>query len=385
VHPVTRVAGGGSGAQAVRVPASHEDRRARLLDRIAERGLDGALVSNLVNVRYLTGFTGSSGSLLLLRGQPPVFATDGRYLEQGAAETGLEPRLVKGDPVTALWAQVADVVGPEVWAGVQRMGVETDSLTHDRYVKLADTGTVQLESLGGAVQALRVVKDETEVEALREACSISTLALEQLLAGPIQGRTELELTRTLESTMLDLGAEAIGFPTILGGGPHSAVPHHQPTDRPVERGDLLKIDFGARVRGYHADCTRTFVVGTEPADWQADIHESVRQAQQTGVEHSVPGAATADVDRAVVDCLTEHGWAEHFVHGLGHGVGLEIHEDPFLGAVSTGMLADCTAITIEPGVYLPGRGGVRIEDTLVVRDGGPEVLTTAPRELRVVG
>ena len=368
------------------MPSHQERRRSRFLERLAERDLAGALVSDQVNIRYLTGFTGSSAALLLLRGEPAVLVTDGRYVEQAAQETELEPRLVKGDPVTGLWSRAHEIVGDEVWTGVQRLGVETDSLSHDRYLRLASQEPgVELLGLDGLVQELRTVKDEQEIEALREACSISTLALEQLVAGEVVGRTERQLARVLETAMLDLGAEAVGFPTILAGGPHSAIPHHRPTDREVEPGDLLKIDFGARVRGYHADCTRTFVAGAAPTGWQLEIHEAVRQAQAVGVEHCSPGAATADVDAAVVACLRSHDLDDRFVHGLGHGVGLEIHEDPYLGATTTGMLSDCTAITIEPGVYLPGRGGVRIEDTLVVRGGGPEVLTTAPKELRVVG
>jgi Xaa-Pro aminopeptidase len=368
------------------MPTPHERRRTRLLDRLAERDLAAALVSDLVNVRYLTGFTGSSGALLLVRGLPPVLATDGRYVGQAAQETELEPRLVKGDAVVGLWGQAREILGNDVYASLRQVGLETDSLTHDRYLRLlSQDADVELLSLDGAVQALRTVKDDVEIAALREACAISTLALEQLVAGRVLGCTERQLARALEAAMHEHGAEAVGFPTIMAAGPHSAIPHHQPTDRPLERGDLLKIDFGARVRGYHADCTRTFVVGAEPAGWQVDLHEAVHAAQAVGVEHCSPGAATADVDAAVVASLRTHDLADRFIHGLGHGVGLEIHEDPYLGSTSTGMLSDCTAITIEPGVYLPGKGGVRIEDTLVVRDGGPEVLTTAAKQLRVVG
>jgi Xaa-Pro aminopeptidase len=362
----------------------HERRCARLVERLAERDLAGAIVSDVVNIRYLTGFTGSSGALLLLRGVPARFATDGRYVEQATQETGLEPVLVKGDPALALWSRAPELFDSDTWAGVRRIAVETDSLSHDRFRRLADTQPIELVGLDRAVQEMRTVKDEDEVAALREACAISTLALEQLVAGPLQGCSERQLARRLETAMLDLGAEAVGFPTILAAGENSAIPHHSPTDRLVQRGDLLKVDFGARVRGYHADCTRTFAVGAA-ADWQRELHDAVEAAQAVGVHCSRPGVATSDVNAAVVESLRGAGLADRFVHGLGHGVGLEIHEDPFLGSTSTGMLGDCTAITIEPGVYLPGRGGVRIEDTLVVRDGGPEVLTTAARGLRVVG
>ncbi|MDQ3629439.1 MAG: Xaa-Pro peptidase family protein [Actinomycetota bacterium] len=368
------------------MPATHESRRARLEALLSERGWGAALVSNLVNIRYLTGFTGSNGALLLMPGAAPVFATDGRYLDQGADQTALVPYPIKGGATPALWSQVADAVGADAWQQVQTVAVETNHLTHDDFVSLDGAkGHCELVPLDGLVEARRRVKDEEEIANLREACEISTQALETLLAGELLGRSERQLTRALEASMLDLGAEAVGFDTIMAGGPHSAVPHHSPTDRAVARGDLLTIDFGARVRGYHADCTRTFVVGQEPADWQREAYAAVREAQAVGVAQARPRAATGDVDAAVVECLRGHGLAERFVHGLGHGVGLEIHEDPFMGAVSTGILADCDAITIEPGVYLPGRGGVRIEDTLVVRPDGAEVLTTAPKDLRVVG
>jgi Xaa-Pro dipeptidase len=184
--------------------------------------------------------------------------------------------------------------------------------------------------------------------------------------------------------MREGGAEAPAFETIVAAGEHSAIPHHEPTDRPLRRGDLLKIDFGARYRGYHADMTRTFVLG-EPADWQRDLHALVARAQAAGREALAPGAELPQVDAAARTVIAAAGHGEHFGHGLGHGVGLQIHEAPTIGYAATGILADGTPVTVEPGVYLPGQGGVRIEDTLVVRPGGAESLTTASRELVVLG
>jgi Xaa-Pro aminopeptidase len=179
--------------------------------------------------------------------------------------------------------------------------------------------------------------------------------------------------------MFERGAEALAFETIMASGPNSAIPHHRPTDRVVEAGDLVKIDFGARVDGYHADCTRTFVVGP-PSDWQSEIHAAVQASQAAGVEALRAGVPVAEVDQAARAVLEEAGWLKYFTTGLGHGVGLEIHEDPYVGARTAGKLSAGTTLTVEPGIYLPGRGGVRIEDTVLVEET-PRVLTTLTTEL----
>ena len=359
----------------------YDARRRRLRELLAPRELDAGLITELHNVRYLTGFTGSSAALILPVDGDPVLATDGRYIQQGKTETGFDPRLVTGGLPPGLPPLAVE-------AGARRIGVETHDLTVDQYAELREADrdqALELVGLNRAVEELRKVKDADEIEALREACDISTRALEQIVSGPILGRSELDLARELDDLLLELGAEAVGFDTILASGPNSSIPHHQPSGRTVERGDLLKIDFGARVRGYHADCTRTFVVGSEPADWQRDVHAAVHAAQAVGRKHARPDADTRGVFDAVVASLEPTGYADKFVHGLGHGVGLMIHEDPFMGATTTGRLPDRTAITIEPGVYLPGLGGVRIEDTLIVHADAPELLTTASRDLRVIG
>jgi Xaa-Pro dipeptidase len=186
--------------------------------------------------------------------------------------------------------------------------------------------------------------------------------------------------------MLEAGAEAESFEAIVATGPHSAIPHHQPTDRPIAVGDLLKIDFGALFGGYHADETRTFIVAADPEPWQAEIHSLVQVAQRAGRKAAVAGADLAEVDKASRSIIEDAGYGEYFGHGLGHGVGLDIHERPFLGQTAEGRLVLGSTVTVEPGVYLPGRGGVRIEDTCIVGADGPaEPLTTTTRELLVVG
>nr|MCW2728700.1 peptidase family protein [Aeromicrobium sp.] len=350
-------------------------RRAALCAALTERGLAGVLVTTLVNVRYLTGFTGSNGALLVPVEGEPVFFTDGRYRDQADEEL----------------PDVAHVIGRDLLTGAAermasgRWGLETHTLSvdgHHRLVELAPD--VELVAAGRVVEELREVKDEPEIEALRRACDISTQALEQVLAGPLVGRTERAVARDLEARMLDLGAEAIAFETILACGDHTAIPHHHPTDRVLARGDLLKIDFGARVDGYHADCTRTVVLG--PADdWQKEVHAAVRESQAAGLELLREGVAVSASDAAARGSLQSTGWLDAFTTGLGHGVGLEIHEDPFIAGSHAGKLSSRTVLTMEPGIYVPGRGGVRIEDTVLVTAGAPEVLTTMTKDLLEIG
>ena len=344
------------------------DRRRRAADALAALGAGGLLVTTLVNVRYLTGFTGSNGALLLGADGAGTFLTDGRYKDQAIEEVPGVDHVITRD----LLGEAAGRMSA-VWA------CETHMLSVDAHTMLSEAG-VSMVPAARVVEGLREVKDDGEIDNLRLACQISIDALQGLLAGPLEGRTELEVARDLEWRMLELGAEAIAFETILASGPNSAIPHHSPTDRVLQRGDLVKADFGARVNGYHADCTRTVVLG--PADdWQREIHAAVRASQAAGVSalrEDAPVATSNEVARKV---LEDAGWLEHFTTGLGHGVGLQIHEDPFISHRHAGRLARCTTLTMEPGIYVPGRGGVRIEDTVLVTSDDPEVLTTMTTDL----
>jgi Xaa-Pro aminopeptidase len=354
---------------------SAADRRAALRSALADRGHAGVFVTTLVNVRYLTGFTGSNGAVLVPVDGEAVFFTDGRYQDQADEEL----------------PDIAHVIGRDLLGGAAermpsgRWALETHTLSVDAHAELARlVHGVELVAADRVVEGLREVKDEQEIAALRQACDISTGALEQLLAGPLVGRTERAVARDLEARMLDLGAEAIAFETILASGPNTAIPHHHPTDRVLTRGDLLKIDFGARVDGYHADCTRTVVLG--PADdWQKEVHAAVQHSQAAGLDRLREGVPVSDADAAARDSLQASGWLDAFTTGLGHGVGLEIHEDPFIAGSHTGKLISRTVLTMEPGIYVPGRGGVRIEDTVLVTAGAPEVLTTMTKDLLEIG
>jgi Xaa-Pro aminopeptidase len=351
------------------------ERRARLVAALGERGLDGAIITTLVNVRYLTGFTGSNGALLVPREGTAVFFTDGRYRDQAAEELPDVEHVINRDLVGAIAERVLD----GTW------GAETHVLSVDAHAQLAELSRdATLVPIGRIVEELRVVKDEVEIGHLREACDISTRALEGLLEGPLVGRTERDVARDLERRMLDLGAEAIAFETILAAGDNSAIPHHSPTDRALKSGDLVKADFGARVAGYHADCTRTVVLGRAD-DWQREVYAAVKESQAAGLDLLRAGVSIADSDGAARGSLETSGWLDAFTTGLGHGVGLEIHEDPFIAARNTGKLVSRTVLTMEPGIYVPGRGGVRIEDTAIVTTGAPEVLTTMTKDLMEIG
>lgn len=358
------------------MPETHAVRRERLADHLTTVGAEAALVTRLVNVRYLTGFTGSNAALLVTP-EHAVLATDGRYITQSAAQAPDVERVIDRACAAALLTRAGR-------DGLRRVAFEAHDVTVEAHQALSGLdGAPALVPLGHAVEELRTVKDDEELALLREACAIGDRALQELFGTIAPGRTERDIARELEGRMLDHGADGIAFETIVATGPNSAVPHHRPTDRVVEAGDLLKIDFGALYRGYHADCTRTVVIG-EPADWQREIHALVREAQRAGRHALAPGVDVLTVDAAARDVITAAGYGESFTHGLGHGVGLEIHEAPSIGHNATGRLDARTPVTVEPGVYLPGRGGVRIEDTLVVRDGEPELLTTTPRDLLVL-
>ena len=350
-------------------------RRQGLVETLVDAELEGILVTTLVNVRYLTGFTGSNGALLVLREGSAVFFTDGRYRDQAAKELPDMEHVITRDLV----AGAAERMTEGAW------GIETHTLSVDAYGRLAELlPNATLVPAERVVETLRVVKDDAEIDRLRTACDISTKALDGLLAGPLLGRTEREVARDLEGRMLDLGAEAIAFETILASGENSAIPHHRPTDRVLKLGDFVKADFGARVDGYHADCTRTVVLGSAD-DWQREIYAAVRESQAAGLEAFREGVPVAESDVAARASLEAAGWLHAFTTGLGHGVGLEIHEDPFIAARHTGKLCSRTVLTMEPGIYVPGRGGVRIEDTVLVTTGAPEVLTTMTKELMEIG
>ena len=345
------------------------------------------LITDLINVRYLSGFTGSNAALLVFADdRPPVLATDGRYRTQAAQQApDLEVAIER--------ACGRYLAGQAVSAVVRRLGFESHVVTVDGFDALAKevgrAGSTELIRASQMIEALREVKDAGEVALLRLACEAADAALTDLVArgGLRPGRTEREVGRELEALMLDHGADGVSFETIVASGANSAIPHHRPTDAVLATGDFVKIDFGALVGGYHSDMTRTFVLGMA-ADWQLEIYELVSVAQAAGRAALRAGASLADIDAEARRVIVDAGHGEHFGHGLGHGVGLQIHEAPGINASAAGTLLAGSVVTVEPGVYLPDRGGVRIEDTLVVADEtsghAPELLTRFPKELAIL-
>ena len=350
-----------------------EARRHALRGLLAHADLSALLVTRPANVRYLTGFTGSYGALLLLHDRT-LFFTDGRYRHQAAAEVpGAEVVLAPGDLIGA--------VGGVVRTAGNGLGFEPAGLTWGDGQRLRSGLPGQaVMPAPPLVEELREIKDECELAAMRDAARLGGEALEEVLAGLREGVTEREVAVDLELAMRRLGADGTAFDTIVAFGEQAAEPHHHPGDRPLRAGDLATLDFGARADGYCADMTRTVVLG-KASQRQRDLYELVRGAQAAGLACLEAGVPAGEVDRACRQPIAEAGLGDSFPHPTGHGIGLEVHEAPRLGAGSRDRVAAGTPVTIEPGVYLPGFGGVRIEDLVVARPGGHELLTTTPKEL----
>ncbi len=346
-------------------------------------GSAAALISRPANVRYLAG-AAPRGAVLLL-GRTTDVLVCGAPLSGDTAE-GRPDEAVRihvlpgpgGDPAVA----AADLATA---AGADTLAVEEQHMTVARHRALRSVARrLRLTDLGAAVEQLRVVKDEEEISCLRIAAEIADQALAELLESILVGRTERHLALELERRLVDHGADGPAFATSVATGPNAGRRAHRPTDRRVEEGDFLSVCLGAAYRGYRCEIGRTFVIGTTPADWQIELYDLVFAAQRAGREALAPGAAYRDVDHAARQVLDSAGHGEGLAPVTGHGVGLEIDEDPQLAPSSMGKLDACVPVTVEPGVHLPGRGGVRIDDTLVVRpeaDGGPELLTITTKEL----
>ena len=364
------------------VPAQAATTRAdRVAAELADRDLDALLVTELVNVRWLTGFTGSNA--LALVGVPPEstrrFVTDFRYLTQSDEQVG---SAWTREIATDLLERIAGSLSAE---RALKLGFDDEHVPVKQYARLRQLvpDVVELLPGGGLIERLRLMKDADELDRIRAAARLADAALEEVLGRGLAGRTERDVALDIEMTMRRAGAEAASFPPIVAAGAHAALPHAEPGDVEIPTGVLVTIDWGAQLDGYASDCTRTYATG-DIDERDREIYELVLRAQLAGLEAVRPGPTGREVDavaRAIIDAA---GHAEHFGHGLGHGVGLEVHEGPRLSRQGETPLAPGQVVTVEPGVYVPGSVGVRIEDLVVVTDGGNDVLSTLPKDLTIV-
>jgi Xaa-Pro aminopeptidase len=345
----------------------------RLERAIGERGLDRLLVTDLLNVRYLTGFTGTNGACICGPGVR-VFLTDFRYTERAEAEVeGWETVTVTADWLKGIAEHLEG-----------KVGFEDDHMAVRVFEKLKEKAGegVELLAAGGSVEGLRRVKDAEELAKIREASKLADEVWAWSLERGLAGRAEREVAAAAEARIRELGGEP-SFPAIVAAGPNGALPHAEPGAREIGRGELVVFDMGARVDGYCSDGTRTFATG-DPGEEGRGVYETVLAAQLASLEAVRPGAKGEDVDAVARRIIEEAGHGDAFGHGLGHGVGLEVHEAPRLSPRSDDVLAPGEVVTVEPGVYLPGRLGVRIEDFVVVAEDGSENLSTLPKDLQIV-
>jgi Xaa-Pro aminopeptidase len=341
------------------------------IDRLREKLEEPLLVSDPANVRYLCGLQSSNAALLVEEDRVQLF-TDFRYAEGARAIEGVEFVEAKRDLYQTL---------SELLAG--RIGFEASAVTFERYARL-HAGGIEPVPRYGLVEELRAVKDEDELDAIRRAAEIGNNAFQRLAdEGGLIGETERDLAWRMEQFLHDGNADGVSFAVHVASGPNSAKPHSLPGERRVESGEPVLVDAGCMVDGYCSDCTRTFATGPLPDELKR-AYEVCLDAQLTGLAAVRPGASGPGVDSAARDRIEAASFGQFFGHGLGHGVGLLVHEDPRLAQESRHTLAAGNVVTVEPGIYLPGLGGIRIEDLVVVQDGEPEILTSVTKDLLTV-
>ncbi len=347
----------------------------RLTDLLPDQEIDVLLVTDLVNVRYLTGYDGSNG-IALIGTSTRAFATDFRYVEQAAEQ--VHSSFARVPASLDLLEAVADLIP----AGEVRLGFDDVHMPVRQHERLCDLlpERVELVPAGGLVEQIRAVKDAEELRRIRTAAKLADAAFERTIRDGLLGRTEREVAVALEHDMRTRGARRPSFASIVAAGPHGALPHAQPRDVPIRAGDLVVIDWGAELDGYCSDCTRTVAAG-EPGEDARSVYELVLSAQLAGLKDVRAGRGGREVDAVAREVIEAGDHGEHFGHGLGHGVGLEVHEGPRLSQRSEDTLAPGNVVTVEPGVYVPGRFGVRIEDLVLVTENGCEILNGLSKRL----
>lgn len=344
---------------------------------LAEAGLDGLLVTGATNRRYMTGFTGSAGMVLITRDEA-LFFTDFRYVEQATRQAPDYTLVRYEDPYATLNQRLARYQG-------MRIGFESHHVTVDELASIqkaaGDAPPVEWVPVKGLVEQLRGRKGEDELALIQKAVDIADAGFSYILSHMRPGVTEKEIAWKLEVFMREQGADGLAFSSIVASGPNGAMPHARPTDKPLAAGEFVTLDFGCVYQGYCSDMTRTVFIG-EPSAEQRALYDLVLRAQIAGVEAVKPGVVAKDVDAVSRAIIAEAGYGEYFGHGLGHGVGMDVHEEiPRLSTRGTVVLTPGMVTSVEPGIYLPGSGGIRIEDLVVVTEDGCRVLTKSTKEL----
>jgi Xaa-Pro aminopeptidase len=346
------------------------------MDLLTQNQLDGFLVTSLENVRYLSGFTGSDAALVLTRNRSHLL-TDSRYTTQAKREsTGYDiVEYVKKLPGIADMIQACQLA---------RLGFESQHMTHAMHTDLAGRlKKTHLVPLDEEVRSIRITKEASEIRAMKKAIDVAEEAFLRTLHRIKPGISERDVALEIEFEMRRLGAESIAFETIVASGPRGALPHGKASDRKFKKGDLVVIDFGARFDGYHSDETCTVCVGN-PKPEQKRIYRIVKEAHDRAIASVRAGVALRDIDRTARRHIDEEGYGLRFGHGLGHGVGVAVHEEPRLSFDSAGVAEKGMVFTVEPGIYIPNWGGVRIEDMILVGQGGCDVLTQIDKDLKVL-
>lgn len=354
-------------------PLRVDGRLGRLRRRLAAADVDAAVISEPANVRWLTGFTGSNGTVVVLGSGEALLVTDSRYAEQAPAQLA---GAGCSDEVEVVARRTAHAVAERLGA-VARLGLE-DSVAWAEQIRWSEAVDASTVPLTEAVEGLRAVKDPAELARMQAAARIADEALAAVEPMLRPGVTEAEIQQTLDDAIRAAGASGPAYDTIVASGPNSALPHARPTDRELQAGDLVVVDVGAEVDGYRSDMTRSFVLG-DPGEQAEAMLEVVGRSQSAGVEAVRPGVEASEIDGACRSVIDEAGMGEAFVHGSGHGVGLDVHELPRVVSGSTAVLEPGNVLTVEPGVYFPGVGGARVEDLLVVTDDGCRPLTLYPK------
>ncbi|MFC4769137.1 M24 family metallopeptidase [Effusibacillus consociatus] len=354
-----------------------QERLVKLRKQLAQQPCDGMLIVKPENRRYISGFTGSAG-YLLITGKDAILITDFRYTEQ-AQEQAPHFEVVKHGS-----SAHETILAHLNRLGIKRLGFEKDYLTYAIYSTFQEKfAPIELVPLEGIVEKLRAVKDEHEIAIIRKAAEIADAAFSHITGFLKPGITELDVAVELEFFMRKLGAKSSSFDIIVASGARSSLPHGVATDKVLEKGDFVKLDFGALYQGYCSDITRTVVLG-EPSDKQREIYNIVAEAQLYALEHLKAGMTGKEADALAREIIKNKGYGDHFGHGLGHGIGLYIHEEPRLSSLSNDVLEPGMVVTVEPGIYVAGFGGVRIEDDVVITESGIEILTSSIKDLLIL-